>query len=212
MKQFLTDEDKKERRRNVLTWIVGVFLLLIAFGLYIYLENENPYVIDGELIKCIGENCKLYVNTGCPHCEEQLLVFGEYINKIELINCAETDCEGITSVPTWICQNQIYEGKKDIADLEVMSGCSVIGNETAQCIGNHSILHIFYRNNTDYCDDCGTQLEMFGKFINYVRVIDCWVEPNNCTMTEGVPHWRFDNGLNHTGLLKAYQLRNITKC
>jgi hypothetical protein len=56
-----------------------------------------------EISKCIGEKSILYIQLGCPHCETQKELFGEYYQNLNVVDCFyESDkCTNIRATPTW---------------------------------------------------------------------------------------------------------------
>lgn len=217
---------EKKKDKSWIGWIIAITILIIAiiyalFTFYSYIQNNNK--IDVELVKCIGENCRLYVLPGCSHCATQEAMFGKNLDLLDIIDCAKNNefCEGIDEVPTWICDenteegSKTYKGIKSIDELKVMSGCGGLDIETAGCTASKSALFIYGTNDSAACPECGKQLALLGKYQSLFNITDCEDKINapSCRIIYGVPYWVFNNnysvGWNY---LDLNQIKNITGC
>ena len=109
----------KNKTRTILI-LLGV---LILSGIILYFSNQN----SNEEIS-LGENATLYISNGCPHCTTQLKILGECSKNLTIIDCTEepNKCleDEIRHVPTWIINNEKYEGIKSIEELkELINSC-----------------------------------------------------------------------------------------
>ena len=89
--------------------------------------NNNDSGIDADTIKCIGENSKLYVQTGCGACQIQEDLFGEHYELLDIIDCVydmeSCTLAGIQATPTWIISGQSYRGVQQLDRLQEITGC-----------------------------------------------------------------------------------------
>jgi len=72
-------------------------------------------------------NSELYTQQGCPACTRQEKLFGEFVNKLNMIDCTENieicNENQITHTPTWIIDGEKYEGYQSAKDLRKLTGC-----------------------------------------------------------------------------------------
>jgi len=129
-------------KRFVLIISVGILILL---GIYVINQkvSEQKYAITGGIIKdvnlndfakCISQSAKLYGAYWCPHCKDQKALFGESVKYINYVECdasgenakpEECQAAGITGYPTWIINNQKYEGFKKLEELASLTNCKL---------------------------------------------------------------------------------------
>ena len=110
-------------KKNLVTAII--ILAIIIFSIWaLTRDNSN---VDEELAKCIGENSVLYVRTGCSACETQKDLFGDSAKHLQIINCLtqaqECTTSIITSVPTWIINDERHVGVQSIDKLKNLTKC-----------------------------------------------------------------------------------------
>jgi len=111
------------KKSDVITWTIILVIVLFAF---IILRNPAPIPItDEEIAICIGKNSVLYVQLGCPHCDDQEEMFGEYKKHLNIIDCFyENDkCENISGTPTWKIKGDLYSKVQSIETLKELTGC-----------------------------------------------------------------------------------------
>ena len=103
---------------------VGVFLLYSKLTFVGYVTNIANEVSE-NVAKCIGQNSILYVQSGCPHCEKQLELFGDNRKYLNIIDCIDSPekCQNIIGVPTWIINGKQYSGVQSIEKLKELTGC-----------------------------------------------------------------------------------------
>jgi len=110
-------------KKNLITAII--ILLIITFSVWTITKDNLD--VDEELAKCIGENSVLYIRTGCFACEAQKDLFGEDVKHLQIINCMTQAKEcinnKITSVPTWIINNNKHVSVQSINKLKGLTGC-----------------------------------------------------------------------------------------
>lgn len=128
--------------------IVSVILLLvigyIGFGYF----SKSPTVTGGfgtvpitsaddveSLAKCLTEKgVKLYGASWCPHCKDQKEKFGEAVQYVDYVECADpsdpykqskacADAD-IQGYPTWVrADNERVSGSKSFEFLAEWAGC-----------------------------------------------------------------------------------------
>ena len=110
-------------KKNMVTAII--ILSIIIFSIWA-ITKDNPDVSE-ELAKCIGENSVFYVRTGCFACETQKDLFKENLKHLQIVNCMTQaqECinQGVSSVPTWIINNNKYVSVQTIDKLKTLTGC-----------------------------------------------------------------------------------------
>ncbi|MFH1589246.1 MAG: peptidylprolyl isomerase [archaeon] len=103
-------------------------------------EEVEEEVETGSLdnfATCLTESgAKMYGAYWCSHCNAQKEMFGDSVDKITYIECAEEDdaraqtaaCAeaGISGYPTWIINGQEYPGKQSFETLAKLTGCSLV--------------------------------------------------------------------------------------
>ena len=116
---------RKITKRFLVNLLIIVFIISISV---IFINSKKHPETTDEVAKCIGKNSVLYVQLGCPHCEEQKEIFGDNIKYINTIDCffEREICsnEKITSIPTWKINGKFYTGVKSIEQLKETTGCN----------------------------------------------------------------------------------------
>jgi hypothetical protein len=115
----------KKEANKYLTY--GIILLVIIVAIAI-LTTRFFQSTDDEIAECIGKNSVLYIQTGCIHCENQLAMFGNNKDKLNIYNCMDDNWEtcrekGLKGTPTWEINNQFYVGKQSIEKLKELTNC-----------------------------------------------------------------------------------------
>lgn len=84
----------------------------------------------------------------------------------------------------------------------------IADEETAICIGNHSILYF-----SKTCTHCVQQEAMFGENVKFLTSIDCLDFPSTCLDQgiDSVPTWII-NDKRYPGIHSIRELRNLTGC
>lgn len=95
--------------------IVGVFILVA--GIFAIKSLSVASIEDSVLI---GTHTHLFIVDGCPHCENQLQMFGDNNKYLNITDCfLEIEkCRDVTEFPTWIIAEKRYEGVKSIKELK----------------------------------------------------------------------------------------------
>jgi hypothetical protein len=83
---------------------------------------------------------------------------------------------------------------------------SDVSKETAQCIGENSLLYIQLG-----CHACETQEKMFGNNYQYLNIIDCFFEQEKCMEIAATPTWVINNKT-YSGIQKINKLKELTNC
>ena len=110
--------------KKTITIILLILIVITITACNTKTSNEE----DTEAIMaCIASSSTLYVKTGCPHCDDQKELFNEHLDKFTIVNCADEQqkCidDGIFVVPTWIINNEHYEGVHEINELRALTNC-----------------------------------------------------------------------------------------
>jgi len=117
-------------KEKIITLSIVVFILLIA-GTIIYSKNIGLTVKDTpseEIARYIGQHSVLYVQLGCIHCKEQEDLFGANVRYLNIVDYFKEEDKqkfidaGIEYTPTWIINNQKYEGVQSIEKLKELTG------------------------------------------------------------------------------------------
>jgi|APSaa5957512576_1039674.scaffolds.fasta_scaffold18951_4 hypothetical protein len=78
--------------------------------------------------------------------------------------------------------------------------------EIVKCIGEKATLYTQLG-----CHACETQEELFGENYQYLNIIDCFYEREQCSGIEATPTWKINNQL-YRGVQSISKLQEITKC
>jgi glutaredoxin len=115
---------KKRVKSNIITLVIIIAIIIFSF---IILNTNNKAEISKETAKCIGDKSTLYVQLGCPHCEDQKEMFGENLQHINVIDCyyEKEKCisQNISMIPTWDISDKYYVGVQSIDKLKTLTGC-----------------------------------------------------------------------------------------
>lgn len=106
--------------------IIGLIIIGIAFIIFIaYLDS--PKDVEEDFVKCLGENSILYIKEGCPYSQTQKNMFGDKLNLLTIVDCAEEldVCieNNINEVPTWVFDEIKFIGVQPLSLLENITGC-----------------------------------------------------------------------------------------
>jgi len=102
--------------------IFTIILVFLLVGGIIFIQANAIASKEDSIF--IGERTTLYIQTGCSHCEKQVSIFGENKKYLNIIDCLQGDnlqkCKelGIITTPTWIIDNQKYEGFQSLRQLK----------------------------------------------------------------------------------------------
>ncbi len=112
-------------KKDNLTIIILV-IIVIAIILIINYSGGNGNGSEA-LVQCIADNSQLIVKEGCPACASQEKILEDYMDKFDITDCSiePQKCMdlGITHVPTWIINEEKYEGVQSIEKLKELTGC-----------------------------------------------------------------------------------------
>jgi ribosomal protein S27E len=108
-------------------------LIIVLFGLYYFSDwfsKATGYVLGEDekekLATCLnGKNAFFYVSSTCPDCEEQLDLFGNAKDVLNVITCSSADECPEGGVPAWQIGKQIFYGVKSLEELIKISGCDL---------------------------------------------------------------------------------------
>lgn len=93
-----------------------------------------------------------------------------------------------------------------IAFIIINSKQNETPKEIAQCIGNNAILYV-----QNGCPHCTTQENMFGDNLEYLNIVTCNDNWENCQDIRGTPSWEI-NGQIIVGVKSIEFLQNATGC
>jgi len=105
-------------------WItIGIIIAVIIFAIIMRSTIQNG--VSQDVTECIGKNAVLYVQLGCHACETQKELFGENLDKLNIIDCfyEGEKCSEIQYTPTWIINGKKYVGVQKIEELKELTGC-----------------------------------------------------------------------------------------
>jgi len=112
-------------KKNTLITLI-IIAAVVVLGLVLSSRGGEAKVPE-EIAQCIGENSVLYVQLGCPHCKTQEDMFGSSKKYLETIDCfyerAECQEKEIKATPTWLIDEEYYEGVQTIERLQELTGC-----------------------------------------------------------------------------------------
>ena len=111
--------------KSLKIYILLIVIVLAIVSLITYFKVDGN--TDEKTIQCIADNSLLVIKEGCPACAAQEKILEGYLDKFETIDCAAESQKcmdlGVTHVPTWIINNQNYEGVHSIEQLKNLTGC-----------------------------------------------------------------------------------------
>ena len=112
---------KKDTKVYLILSIIIILIIIAIFWL-----KGNGEINEKEAI-CVGENSVLYVKLGCPACEKQKEMFGEFYQYLTIIDCSNNlqecmDAE-IIGTPTWIINEKLHPRVQSIEKLKQLTGC-----------------------------------------------------------------------------------------
>jgi hypothetical protein len=119
-------------QRGIKTAIVLFIFVLIASITLEQVNNITGATIFNKeklKIKCLTKNnVELYGTEYCSSCEIQKNMFGENFKYLNYIDCSKNleNCKeiGLTEYPTWIINNQQFNGIYSLDELIEFSGCN----------------------------------------------------------------------------------------
>lgn len=117
-------------RKTMITF--GV-LILVLFGLYYFSDwfsKTTGYVLGEDekekLVSCLNDkSAVLYTSKTCPDCDNQLDLFGNAKEKVNVITCSSAEECPEGGVPAWQIGKQIVYGVKSLEELIEISGCEI---------------------------------------------------------------------------------------
>lgn len=114
-------------KKSSVTILILIGVMALAYFLIAKPFSPIDVKTSEEIAKCIGKNSVVYVQLGCPHCENQKKMFGDnykYINSIDCFykreECSQAE---ISATPTWVIKNKKYPGVQEIEKLRELTGC-----------------------------------------------------------------------------------------
>jgi len=109
--------------------IISLILIVVLVIIGIKYLNQEPD-INGKVISCIASKSRLIVSPTCGYCAKQKEVLNDYLNEFEIININNEIIEeyGVTRIPSWIINEQVYVGVKTIQELSELTNCNGVNN------------------------------------------------------------------------------------
>ena len=116
---------------------LSVFFIVIIATILLN-RNSSDVQITGstttqikDLASCLQDKgVKFYGSLDCPHCQDQKKLFTEAELKDMYIECGHLTafskkCQdlGITEVPTWVINGQMFIGLKTESELKTLANC-----------------------------------------------------------------------------------------
>ena len=119
-------KEEKKSKKPILWIVITIVLLIIACVLLLkYLPKQSN--LDHEMMSCIGENSLLVASKGCGYCHNQIEMFGDDKDSLNIIYCEDDEqfCidNQIAGVPTWIINEEKFVGVRTIDELKELTGC-----------------------------------------------------------------------------------------
>lgn len=112
------------RKENVFLIATIIIIIAIIFAIYSVRGNGNH---NQETMQCIANNSMLFVSKTCGHCASQKQILGDDLNLFQVYDIHNeselANQYGITRIPTWVINNQKYEGVYSISQLKKLTGC-----------------------------------------------------------------------------------------
>ena len=114
-------------KKSLLATIAAVIVVIAIAAAILLLRSSNNSEVSVSLAKCIGQESHIYVQFGCPHCQDQEALFGgsfKYLNSTDCyFNPSACIAANITGTPTWIISGKEYLGVQSIEELKNLTGC-----------------------------------------------------------------------------------------
>ena len=82
----------------------------------------------------------------------------------------------------------------------------VTDEEIAKCIGENSVLYVQLG-----CSHCKDQEDLFGEYLDNLKIIDCFYERDKCKGIAGTPTWKI-NGELIENVQSIKKLQELTGC
>ncbi len=122
-------KDKNANNKvNIIVFGLIVFIFISIIGYSIF--SKIPQVSVSSVAQCLSDSgAILYASQYCTHCQAQKSMFGNYLNKINVVECSTNivECQnaGITAYPTWEINGRKFVGLRDLNTLSDIAGCNL---------------------------------------------------------------------------------------
>jgi len=107
--------------------IITITIILAVIIFAVIMRSNMGNGTQEQTAICIGKNSVVYIQLGCHACESQEKLFGDtykYINEVDCFYEREKcSNEEIRVTPTWVINEQKYEGVQSIEKLKELTGC-----------------------------------------------------------------------------------------
>lgn len=109
--------------------IIAVLALIVTVA-YFVTKPVGQLTAKDIFAKCLSEKgAVMYGAEWCPHCKDQIALFGESFRYINYVECPQNPelCRqnGIEGYPTWIINGRKYVGKQSLSQLSRATGCQL---------------------------------------------------------------------------------------
>lgn len=114
----------------ILVGVIGGVVFFISGNYFLKSKKEER---QKNIINCLNvNNIKLYISSDCEFCQQQKEIFGDYLDRIKIIECRKNGkwsdvCsrEKINSVPMWVFPSTVKSVKINLMsciDCQRVSG------------------------------------------------------------------------------------------
>lgn len=112
-------------KKDLKVYSVLVIIVIVIIAVIMIIRANGT--IDRKTIECIAENSVLVVKEGCPACAAQKSILKGNLDEFEIIDCSDDSQKcmelGINHIPTWVINQEKYEGVHSIEQLKNLTGC-----------------------------------------------------------------------------------------
>lgn len=107
-------------------FLIAIVLIIIAIIFTINYARGNGNHTE-ETMQCIADNSILFVSKTCGHCANQKQILGDSLNLFQIHDINDevelASQYSVTRVPTWIINEQKYEGVRSVSQLKELTRC-----------------------------------------------------------------------------------------
>ena len=133
--QQTTHQKQKSSKKTITYSIIGVVIVIFAIGIFMLSSRDSGPGPYDDFADCLtAEGMTMYGAYWCPHCADQKKLFGSSVKKMPYVECAADGknaqrdlcvAKGVTSYPTWIMGNDVYNGVLTLQRLAEITGCEL---------------------------------------------------------------------------------------
>lgn len=116
------EQQEKPKKKKPITLFIAL-IIVIGISYMIYSYNASPGKYD-SFAKCLAEKSVMYgAIEWCQYTKQQANMFGKSFKYINYKNFQQGPSIKIT--PTWIINDQRYEGVQSFEKLSTLTGCEI---------------------------------------------------------------------------------------